>query len=122
MRSAYEELLSARLPLPGTAACALRLPDGALTHRCFTRWLSPMQVQQAFAELALSFEAVHQRHAAVLHTVWSFEHLRVVLCLRPDSACLALFLENRPDLSLVEVQALLNEFAQLAMPGSPGLK
>lgn len=120
MRRAYEELLSARLPLPGMAACALRLSDGTLTHRCFTRWLSPLQVQQAFAELALSFEAVHQQRPAALRTVWLFEHLRVMLCLRPDSACLALFLENRTDLPLEEIHALLDEFAQLAKPGPSG--
>ena len=101
-------------------SCALRLADGTLTHRCFTRWLSPMQVQQAFAELALSFEAVHQQRPTALRTVWLFEHLRVALCLRPDSACLALFLENRPDLPLMEIHALLDEFADLARPGPAG--
>jgi hypothetical protein len=120
MRRACEEFLMARLPVPGLAACALRLPDGAVTHRCFNRWLSSAQVQQAFAELALSFDLLQQQEMAAAQTVWLFEHLRVVLCLRPDHGCLALFLENRADLPLAEVQAVLDEFAELPTPDQPG--
>ncbi len=113
MRKACEELLMARFPIEGLAACALRSPDGNVTDWCFNRWLTPTQVRKAFAEFALNFEVLHKQEIPAVRMVWLFEHLRVVLCLRPDQACLAFFLENRADLPLTEVQALLDEFARL---------
>jgi hypothetical protein len=113
MRQVCEEFLAARLPLPGLAACAIRLPDGMLMHQCFDRWLSPAQLRQAIAHLAHNQDSLGRYLIEPVRTVWSFEHLRIDLTLRPDRACLALFSQNRPDLQLDAIESVLWEFANL---------
>jgi hypothetical protein len=44
---------------------------------------------------------------------WGFEHLRLHMALRPDGSCLALFVENRPDLPMAALERALEEFSQL---------
>ena len=116
MREVCEEFLLARLPLPGTAAYALGLPDGSVTQRGFNRWLNPPQVQLVFGELADTFALLRQQQIAASRLTWVFEHLQVMFRLRPDRVCLALFLENRPDLPLVEIKSMLDDFAALPLP------
>ena len=116
MKRAFEDFVQARLPVHGLAACVLRLPDGTVTDKCFTRWLSPPQIQQVFAELTDISDVLRQRQFAVTQLAWVFEHLRVIVRSRPDQACLGLFLENRPDLNLEEVEDVLAGFAELQAP------
>jgi hypothetical protein len=113
MRTACEQFFAARLPITGLAACGARMPDGMVIHQCFNRWLSPHQVRQAVSHLTQAFELLQQHQLAPTQMAWVFEHLKVHLGLRPDKACLALFLENRPNLPSGEVQAVLQEFASL---------
>jgi hypothetical protein len=113
MRSACEQFFATRLPLPGLAACGARMPDGMVIHQCFNRWLTPQQVRQAVTHFSQAFELFQQHQIAPLQMAWVFEHLRIHLRRRPDKACLALFLENRPDLPTDDVQAVLEDFAGL---------
>lgn len=115
MRRACEDFFAARLPVLGLAACAARLPDGMVIHQCFNRWLTPNQVRQALGHLAHAAETLQQHHLAPIRLVWAFEHVRIYLRLRPDTACLALFLENRPELPGAEIDSLLEQFADLSM-------
>jgi hypothetical protein len=115
MRKTCEDFFAARLPLPGLAACAARLPDGMVIQQCFSRWLTADQVRQAVAQLALAAEALQQHQIAPIRMGWLFEHLRVVLRSRPDQACMVLFLENRPELPVTEAESVLEEFAALPM-------
>jgi hypothetical protein len=116
MRQACEEFFAARLPFPGLAACSARLADGMVIHRCFDRWLTPTQVRQTIAHLAQSHENLRRHGLEPLRVTWSFEHLRVYISLRLDKACLALFLENRPELPLDVIETILSEFENL--PGA----
>ena len=116
MRTTCEQFFAARLPIAGLSACGARLPDGAVIHQCFNRWLNPQQVRNAVTHLAQSFELFQQYQLPPSRLVWVFEHLRVHLRLRPDNGCLALFLENRPELPHGQIQDVLEEFATL--PGT----
>jgi hypothetical protein len=115
MRDTCEQFFAARLPITGLAACGVRLSDGMVIHQCFNRWLTPQQVRQALTHLAQGFELIQQDKVAATRMAWVFEHLRVDLSLRPDQACLALFLENRPELRATEIQDVLEEFAELPL-------
>jgi hypothetical protein len=113
MKKSCEEFLAARLPLPGLAACGVRLPDGMLIHQTFTRWLMPNQIRQATAHLAQTSENLRHHQIEPLRMAWVFEHLRVHLRMRPDKACLALFVENRPELEARSFESVLEAFAEL---------
>jgi hypothetical protein len=116
MRKALEEFFAAHFPLSGLAASAVRLPDGKMMHQCFDRWLQPAQVRQAIAHLAQARDSFRQYQLHADRVVWVFEHLRVYLCVRPDEICLALFLQNRPDLPIGLVETVLREFAECRIP------
>jgi hypothetical protein len=116
MRKTCEEFFAARLPIPGLAACGARLPDGMVIHQSFNRWLTPAQIRQAVDHLTQTSEILRHLQIEPVRMTWVFEHLRVYLHLRPDTACLALFVENRPELSSSELEGVLEEFAGLPMP------
>jgi hypothetical protein len=118
MNKICEDFLAARLPIPGVVACAVRLPGGMMLDRCFERWLSPAQVRQALIQLTQSHHCLHQHQLAPIRVAWLFEHLRVETSLRPDNACLALFLQNRIDLAFGTIENVLTEFANLPAPVS----
>lgn len=113
MRRTCQDFIATRLPFPGLAAYGVRLPDGSLLHQSFDRRLSPPQVKQVLAELTRTFETLQSQQIVARRITWVFEHLRVILSLRPDQVCLALFLENRSDLPQQAIQTVLDEFAQL---------
>ncbi|HLH54948.1 MAG TPA: hypothetical protein VKY92_15160 [Verrucomicrobiae bacterium] len=113
MRKACSELLARYASLPGLTASCLRLPDGSISHECFTRWLTPTQVRQAMSILDGTLEVLRSSGVVPAQTNWVFANLRLMSRLRPDHACLAVFIENRPDLAMAKVNALLEEFAQL---------
>jgi hypothetical protein len=113
MRAICEEFFAARMPVAGLAACVVRLPDGMLIHRCFNRWLLPAQVRQAMTHLTQAPEIFRRHQVEAARMVWSFEHLRIHFGFGQENACLALFLENRPDLPFSEIETLLDDFAQL---------
>jgi hypothetical protein len=114
MRNACERFFAERFPLTGLVACGARLPDGMVIHQCYNRWLNPQQVRQSLTHLAQGFDFARQHQFEPGRMVWVFEHLRVHLGLGPGNACLALFLENRPDLPSGEIQRALEEFAKLS--------
>ena len=115
MRKICEDFIAARLPILGLAACGARLSDGQVIHHCFNRWLTPEQIRQALSNLAQAAQGLQQHQIAPVRMAWVLEHLRIYLRFRPDSACLALFLENRAELPFTEVDNVLEEFANLSI-------
>jgi hypothetical protein len=115
VKQRYEEFFAARLPFPGLAACAVRLPDGTILHQSFSRWLTTGQIEQVTGQLAQTSETLQGLQIAPMQMAWIFEHLRVYLRLRPDKACLALFVENRPELESSSLNSALEEFGGWAV-------
>ena len=113
MRLPFEEFVKKHMPITGLAACAARFPDGMIVHHCFNRWLQPAQIRQAMGRLVTGPEILSRHQLDPVRMSWAFEHLRVHLGLRPDRACLALFLENRSELPFAEIDWLLDTFAAL---------
>ena len=99
--------------MPGVAAWCARLTDRTLASQCYTDWFRPAQVEQALSRVALAAESLAQHQIQPLKLCWTFEHARIYLACRPDGACLAMFVENRPDAPAAAVENVLHEFAAL---------
>jgi hypothetical protein len=115
IKTPEEDFFSTRLPLPGLTAVAVRLSDGKLIHHCFERRILPGQARQALARLIQEEETLLQYQIEPRRTTWLFEHLRIEAMHRSDKACLVLFLANRPDVGLDAAEAVLEDFAHLAL-------
>jgi hypothetical protein len=105
--------LGARQPFSGLAAWGARLPDRTLASHCYTDWFAGPQVERVVGRLALAAESLTHHDIRPRRMSWVFEHARVCLALREDGACLALFVENRPDLPSSELERVLDAFVRL---------
>jgi hypothetical protein len=112
--SVLQQLLDQQLPLPGVAAWAVRMPDLAVGQESFGDWFSADQVAHFLGRMIQAVENLRRHHLEPSRLCWIFEHARVHLAVRPDGACLALFVENRPELPTHEIGQLLDNF--LALP------
>lgn len=112
--SALQQLLDQQLPLPGVAAWAVRMPDLAVGQESFGDWFSADQVALFLDCMIQAVENLRRHHLEPSRLCWTFEHARVHLAVRPDGACLALFVENRPELLTQEIGQLLDNFLALA--------
>src|SRR3954453_16263542 len=115
MTNSLQEFLAERMPLPRVAAWSARTADRMLTSQCYTDWLAPSRVEQALTRVALAAESLQQHGILPVRLCWVVEQVRIHLALRSDTACLALFVENRPGYSGEGVERLLEEFTELEL-------
>ena len=113
MREVLQALLQNGLPQPGVAAWGARLPDHSVGSQCYSDWFTPAQIEQLVTRLALAAESLRTHRIDPVRLRWTFEHARIHLALRRDGACLALFVENRPDLSAAGLNGLIEGFIAL---------
>ena len=114
MKDTLQEFLDRNLPLPGLAACSVRLADRTFVSRCYGDWFTSAQVEQALSRLALAADSLGYHGIQPSRLGWVFEHSRIHLALRRDGACLAFFVENRPGVTNARLVAVLEEFVGLA--------
>jgi hypothetical protein len=114
MNSQFQAFCDTRLPVPGLAAWAVRHSDRSIKSHCLTNWLAPARVEQSLTRLVLAAESLQRQGIEPVRLSWVFEHARIHLALRPEGACLALFVENRPDLPTGMVEGVLEDFLRLA--------
>jgi hypothetical protein len=113
MSPEVQDFVQTHLHFPGLAGWGARLADRTVVRRSFEPWLPAAQVEQALNRLALAAEGLQQQRIEHLRSCWVFEKLRIHLALGQDGACLALFIENRPDLPQAEVARALEAFSTL---------
>ena len=113
MKDALQEFLDRNLPLPGLAACSVRLADRTFVSRCYSDWFTTAQVEQALGRLALAADSLGYHGIQPSRLGWIFEHSRIHLALRRDGACLAFFVENRPGVTNAKLEGLLEDFTKL---------
>ena len=113
MKDTLQDFLDGNLPLPGLAACSVRLADRTFVSRCYSDWFTSAQVEQALSRLALAADSLGYHGIQPLRLAWVFEHSRIHLALRHDGACLACFMENRPGVTNPKLESLLEEFTRL---------
>jgi len=114
MKEVLQAFLDRNLPLPGVAACSVRLSDRSFVSRCYSDWFTAAQVEQALSRLALAADSLSYHGIQPTRLCWVFEHSRIHLALRRDGACLAFFVENRPGVTNAKLETVLDEFAGLA--------
>ncbi len=113
MKEALQDFFDRSLPLPGVAACSVRLADRSYASRCYGDGFAAAQVEQVLSRLALAADSLGYHGDQPARLCWVFEHTRVHLALRGDSTCLALFVENRPGVADSKLEDVLEEFLQL---------
>lgn len=113
MKPEWQQFLEQNLSFSGLAAWGARLPDRALASHCHTTWFGKPQIERILSRLLLAAESLAQHRLQPQRLCWTFEHARICAALRPDGACLALFLENRPDLPRPALEAALEGFRRL---------
>ena len=112
MKDMLQEFLDRNLPLPGLAACSVRLTDGTFVSRCYSDWFTMTQVGQALGRLALAADSLGYHGIQWSCLAWVFEHSRIHPALRRDGACLAYSVENRPGVTNPKLEGLLEEFSR----------
>lgn len=113
MKGSLEEFLGRRVPFHGLAAWSARLADQTMASHCYSDWFAAKQAEQTLGRLVLAAGSLGNHRIRPLQLCWVFEHARIHLGLRRDGACLALFVENRPDLPRAAAEGVLDEFARL---------
>ena len=113
MNGPLEDFLGERLPFPGLAAWSARLADRTVASHCYSDWFAGKQAEQTLGRLVLAADSLGKHRILPVRLCWVFEHARIFLGLRHDGACLALFVENRPDLPRAAAEGVLDEFTQL---------
>jgi hypothetical protein len=113
MKGTLQEFLDRNLPLPGLAACSVRLADRTFVSRCFSDWFTSTQVEQVLGRLALAADSLGYHGIQPTRLGWVFEHSRIHLALHREGACLAFFVENRPGVTNPKLEGLLEEFTRL---------
>jgi hypothetical protein len=116
MKDRLQDFLDRNLPLPGVAACSVRLADRRCVSRCYGEWFAAEQVEQAVNQLALAAAGLGPYGIKPTRLCWVFEHARVHVALRGDGACLAVLMENRPGIANPKMEELLEGFLRLAAP------
>ena len=116
MKEAVQGFLDRNLPLPGVAACGVRLADRTFVSRCYDDSFTVAQVEQALSRLALAADSLGYHGIQPTRLCWVFERTRIHLALRGDAACLACFVENQPGAANPKLEGLLEEF--VALPAS----
>lgn len=119
MSGTLQEFLDRSLPLPGVAACCVRLADRTYETRCEGDWFASAQVEQALGRLALAADSLGYHGIQPTRLCWVFERSRIHLALRHDGACLALFVENRPGIAFERLENVLEGFRALPTLGMP---
>jgi hypothetical protein len=119
MKDTLQALFDRHLPLPGVAACSVRLADRTCVTRCEGDWFTTTQVEKAVGRLALATDGLSYHGIQSARLCWVFERSRIHLALRRDGACLACFVENRPGATNARLADLLEKFQALPTLGTP---
>jgi len=110
MSDVLREFVEVNVPKAGLAAWGAQLADHTFTSRCYNNWFTTTQVEQTVKRLAIAAQNLAQHQIVPSRLCWTFEHARVLLALRDDGQCLALFVENRPGLAQDALEHALDQF------------
>jgi hypothetical protein len=113
VKARFQELAAQWHEIPGLAAWCVRFPDRTIATHCFSDWFNSKQLEQVLNRVALAAVNLTYHGFEPTRLCWKFERARLFLVARPDSSCLVLFLENRPDLTTDQAEAALVDFVNL---------
>jgi hypothetical protein len=113
MSNSLQEFIGQNLPVEGVVAWGARLPNLTLASHCYDNRLPANRVDQAVSRLALAAECLGEYGIKPILLCWKFELAAIHFAIRPDGACLALFLEKNSTTSTEQIQARLEKFLAL---------
>jgi hypothetical protein len=113
MSDALKNVILSRLPIVGLAAYSIQLPDRLVATECMTKSLLPSAAKQILTSLIQSGRTLLSANNESAHYCWSFDRHKVYVAARADGACLAILVENNPDLQSTRIQEALQAFIEL---------
>ena len=114
MSTTLTTFIESRMPQPGVAAWVMRSSDGSFANCCYSDALSAAQIEQTLGGLAVAAESIRPHGIDHALLCWVFALWRMHVALRPDGACLVLFVENRPANVNIGHEGMMDEFLRVA--------
>lgn len=116
MSDAIRNFIEANVPKAGLVAWGARFADCTFGSQCYNNWFTSAQVEQTLNRLATAAKNLGQYDIEPMRLCWTFEHALIYMAFRADSVCVALFVENRPDLPRDAFERALDEFLAQGKP------
>ena len=113
MSNSVEKFLSSYLPIGGLAAYSVESPNGVLASDCLSKSLSPAPTAQMLTHVVKDGRTLLYSGEDAAQFCWTFEGHRVYVASRTDGICLALLVENNPNVQMTRVQEVLQGFIEL---------
>ena len=110
MSQMVREFLANRLTLPVLAAWGARIAGSEFVSLSKYEWLTTERLEQIHQELTLATERLGRHNLRPVRLCWVFEYLRIYFAARADGASLACYVQNAPQISVVEVEKVVEEF------------
>ena len=113
MSRSAERFLSSYLPIGGLAAYSVELPNAVLVSECLSKSLYAVSTAQMLTHLVHDGRTLLDTGGQATQYCWTFEGHRVYIASRTDGVCLALLVENNPNVQMARVQEVLQGFIDL---------
>jgi hypothetical protein len=110
MSEPLNDFLAKRLTLPALAGWAARVSERQFASDSKFEWLTKARLEQTHQQLKLAMERLIRYDLRPSRLCWVFEHLRIYFAARPDGTSLACYVENKPDIQVIEVEKVLEDF------------
>ena len=113
MTHSVEKFLASYLPIGGLAAYSVEFPNAVLVSECLTKSLYPASTAQMLTHVVQVGRTLLSCGEQAAQYCWTFEGHRVHVASRTDGVCLALLVENNPNVQMARVQEVLQGFIDL---------
>ena len=116
MKDALNQWLRQCDPVTGVLACGVRHTDQTTATRAFDPAFSETALENAWRCVGDTLQVLKHHRLPTEQMRWTFENALLFCALRPDGACLAVFISNDPQ--AVDTGALERMFAEFQTIGA----
>ena len=113
MSNSVEKFLASNLPIGGLAAYSVESPNAQLLSECLSKSLYRISTEQMLTHIVRDGRTLLSSGEHAAQYCWTFEGHRVYVASRMDGVCLALLVENNPNVQMARVQEVLQGFIDL---------
>lgn len=96
MNEALHQWLNQCRPVAGLLACGVRHADQTASTRAFDPAFSDNALENAWRCVGDALQVLKHHHLPTEQMRWTYEQALLCCALRPDGACLAVFISNDP--------------------------
>ncbi len=112
MNNPQFDFMSSRLPIKGVAAYLIRSAKAVLAKECLTKSVYSTSAGQMLTSLIRTGQTLLPPAEPPARYCWTFECLRVYVAVRKDDTCLALLVENAPEVEFSRIEETLDAFIE----------